>query len=156
MLLHRHRGLRVGMCPPGSPNLRSVSLLLLAVTFPTSVCMFLGMRLHLWEEGSQGREKQLLQNPGSSPDRPTGQRGPRGHRLWFLLVPCRAQSRATNLTHTPPTPRRSLGWGHPHPQRNRALLYWLLASGEGGDTRSLLRVGEGGRNSHGMLGMLML
>lgn len=46
--------------------------------------------------------------------------------------------------------------GHPHPQRNRAPLYWLLASGEGGDTLSLLRVGEGGRNSHGMLGMLML
>lgn len=35
--------------------------------------------------------------------------------------------------------------GHPHPQRNRALLYWLLASGEGGDTLGLLRVGEGGR-----------
>lgn len=46
--------------------------------------------------------------------------------------------------------------GHPHPQGNRALLYWSLASGEGGDTRGLLRVGEGGRNSHGMLGMLML
>lgn len=46
--------------------------------------------------------------------------------------------------------------GHPHPQRNRDLLYWLQASGEGGDTLSLLRVGEGGRNSHGMLGMLML
>lgn len=46
--------------------------------------------------------------------------------------------------------------GHPHPQGNRTLLYRLLASGEGGDTRGLLRVGEGGRNSHGMLGMLML
>lgn len=147
MLLGRHRGLGVGMCPHGSPNLHSVSLFLL------------GMRLHLWEEGRQGREKQLLQNPGSSPDLdPQGNGGgARGHHLWLLLAPCRAQSGATNLSHTPPIPRRSLGWGtHTPPQRNRALLYWLLASGEGGDTLGLLRVGEGGRNSRGMLGMLML
>lgn len=32
---------------------------------------------------------------------------------------------------------------HPHPQGNRALLYWSLASGEGGDTQGLLRGGRG-------------
>lgn len=132
MLLGRHRGLRVGMYPHGrSPNLHSVSLFLLAVTFATSVCMFLGMRLHLWEEGRQGREKQLLQNPGSSPDRPTGQwgRAAWGHHLWLLLAPCRAQSGATNLSHIPPTPRRSLGWGTHTPPKGTGLFcigYWPL------------------------------
>lgn len=128
MLLCRHRVVRIGMCPHGSPNLHSVSLFLLAVTFPSSVCMFLGMHLHLWEEGSQGWEKQLLQNPGSTPNRPTGQRGPRGHHLWLLLAPRRAQSGATNLTHTPPTPRRSLGWGTHIPKGTGLFCigYWPL------------------------------
>lgn len=33
--------------------------------------------------------------------------------------------------------------GHPHPQGNRALLYWPLASGEGGDTRGPAAGGRG-------------
>lgn len=72
---------------------------------------------------------------------------------WPFTEPSQEQPISLTL-HLPP--RRSLGWGTHTPKGTGLFLYWLLASGEGGDTLGLLRVGEGGRNSHGMLGMLML
>lgn len=93
-----------------SPSLPCVSLVWLPVPFPTSVLMFLGMCLHLWEEGRQGREKQPLQNPGSGPKRPTEQRGGQGAitsgSSWPLAEPSQEDQ---VLTRAPPTPRRSLG-----------------------------------------------
>lgn len=148
------------MCPHESPTRHCVSLFFLAVTFPTSVCMFLGMCLHLWEEGSQGgvgwggaaTSKSWLQSQATH-RAAGGQEAITSGSSWTLAEP--SQERPSS--HSCPTyPQEVPRMGHPHPQGNRALLYWSLASGEGGDTQGLLRVGEGGRNSHGMLGMLML
>lgn len=104
MLLCRHRFLDRDVSSQISkpPLCESV---LLAATFPTSVCMFLVVRLHLWEESSQGRQKQLLQNPGSGPKRPTDQQPGANGPFWLFLAPHRAQSGVTKFSltlHLPP------------------------------------------------------
>lgn len=139
-----------------------MSLFLLAATFPTSVCMFLAIRLHQWEEGSQGRVRGEagwrsshfnILAPVPNDHRAAGNQGAITSGPFWPLVELN-QERPSS--HSYPTyPQEVPRMGHSHPQGNRALLYWPLASGEGGDTRGLLRVGGGGRNSHGMLGILM-
>lgn len=153
----------MGLCPHESPNRHCVSLFLLAATFPTSVCLFLAVRLHQWEEGSQGRvggeagwRSSHFNILAPVPNDPQSSGVPRGHHLWPLWSLIELNQEPPSSHSCPTYPQEVPRMGHPHPQGNRALLYWPLASGEGGDTRGLLRVGEGGRNSHGMLGMLML
>lgn len=135
----------------------SVSLLcelLLAVAFHTSVCMCLCMNLHPWEEDSKGWETRPLASLGSNPETTHG--AARDQELITLRFPWphSEPGQKPDSSHNPPTsgaPRMR----HPRLEGTGFFCagHWPLV--RAGTPRAGCRVGEGGRNSRGMLGMLM-
>lgn len=125
-----------------------------SVTFPSSVCVCLSTRQHLWDEGRTGWEKQPLGNPGSNPA--ATHRAARGQGLAIRLPaavhpgPARADpSLSSHLPEKPPSTR------HPLPEETGLFCAGCRPLVRVGTPAAACGVGEGGRNSRGMLGMLM-
>lgn len=137
-------------------------LLLLAasrsVTFHGGICMCLTACVCPWEESVKGQEEQPLGNTGSSPEathRGAGCQGVTNPNPWSFLAPLRAQPGSPSSSLTPIYPRSPPGRGTLTLREQGSFVpgsrLWRV-----GTPGAICRVGEGGRNSRGMLGMLMM
>jgi hypothetical protein len=121
-----------------------------------SGCHISSQRLHVSVHASVSvRGKKLgkaLGNLSSSLRRPTEQLGARGSlTLWPHSEPSQERPSPRSLPTYPRSPQDEASV----PQRNRALLYWAPASGEGWDIRGRPLGGRGRQEFAGMWRMLM-